>query len=559
MANFKPIPIGHEDFKEVIDRGCYYVDKTLMIKDIIDFCSKVNLYTRPRRFGKTLNLSMLQRFFERTEEDNAYLFEGLNISKAGEPYMAYQGQFPVISVSLKSMKQPSYEASFLEFKKIVRKEFWRHRDVLTCADISVADKAHFKEICEDSAEAALYTSAIQLLSECLYTAHHRKVILLIDEYDVPLESSYFCGFYDEMVALIRSAFESALKTNPALERGILTGCLRISRESIFTGLNNLNVYPVTDNGFAEYFGFTEEEVRVITAFYHLDDKFEEIKEWYDGYLFGETEIYNPWSVLKYVQTALTNSEVFPMPYWSNTSSNDIIRQLIFDGCDGTRNTIEELMTGSTISAPIYEDITYRNIDVNNDYIWSFLLFTGYLKPVNICMDGDTVCAEMVVPNREIRSIYKNTILQWFNEQVRTHSRTDLFEAIVNGNASKFEDILCDWLAETISYYDGKENYYHGFLAGLLSGFTGYQVKSNRESGVGRSDILILPKTRRKLGIVIETKVADRYNQLDAKCDEALLQIEKKKYKQVLTQDGYQKIIKYGVAFYQKECKVKVEF
>jgi hypothetical protein len=389
--------------------------------------------------------------------------------------------------------------------------------------------------------------------------HQKNVFILIDEYDVPLENSHFRGFYDEMVDLIRSAFESALKTNPSLEKGILTGCLRVSKESIFTGLNNLNVYPVTDNAFSEYFGFTEAEVNQIAEFYQLSDKFDEIKEWYDGYLFGETEIYNPWSVLKYIQTALTNSVVIPKPYWSNTSSNDIIRELIFNGGDDTRSTIEELMNGGTVSAPIYEDITYRNIDVNSDYIWSFLLFTGYLKPAGIYKkENNLTYFDGIIPNIEVQTIYQTTIMQWFNENVRATSRNDLFDAIINGDSQKFEDILCDWLAETISYYDGKENYYHGFVSGLLVGFTGYLVKSNRESGNGRPDILILAKRRRQLAIIIEIKATDNYRQLDAKSDEALQQIEEKKYDAELIQNGYQKIIKYGIAFCQKDCMVKLQ-
>jgi hypothetical protein len=556
MANFKPIPIGVEDFKRMVDDGYYFVDKTLMIQDIIDHKGAVNLYTRPRRFGKTLNMSMIQRYFEKTDEDNSYLFEGLKISQAGEKYKKYQGQFPVISLSLKSMKQPSYEYAFMQYKQLITREVERHSYVLKSDKLSPELKRSFENFYYGRAEDASYVTAIRTLSDCLNAVHQKNVIILIDEYDVPLENSHFRGFYDEMVDLIRSAFESALKTNPSLEKGILTGCLRVSKESIFTGLNNLNVYPVTDNAFSEYFGFTEVEVNQIAEFYQLSDKFDEIKEWYDGYLFGETEIYNPWSVLKYIQTALTNSIIIPKPYWSNTSSNDIVRELIFDGGDDTRSTIEELINGGTVSAPIYEDITYRNIDVNSDYIWSFLLFTGYLKPVELYSEDDVPYAKMMIPNREVRIIYRTTVMQWFNENVRATSRNDLFDAIINGDSQKFEDILCDWLAETISYYDGKENYYHGFVSGLLVGFTGYIVKSNRESGNGRPDILILAKRRRQLAIIIEIKATDDYRKLDEKCDEALQQIEEKKYDAELMQNGYQKIIKYGIAFCQKDCMVK---
>lgn len=382
---------------------------------------------------------------------------------------------------------------------------------------------------------------------------------MIDEYDVPLENAYFRGFYDEMVDLIRSAFESALKTNPSLEFAVLTGCLRISKESIFTGLNNLNVYSVINHDFSEYFGFTADEVTTLAENYNLGDKLSEMKEWYDGYLFGKTEIYNPWSILKYIQSARSGEIISAMPYWSNTSSNDIIRKLIFEGGEDTRNAIERLMNGESVSAPIFEDITYRNIDINSDSIWSLLLFTGYLKPIKIYKgEQNLTYFDGIIPNKEIQTIYQTSIMQWFQEKVQANSRNDLFEAIINGNSQKFEEILCDWLAETISYYDGKENYYHGFLSGLLSGFTGYIVKSNRESGNGRPDILILAKRRRQLAIIIEIKVTDDYNKLNEKCNEALKQIAEKNYSAELVYNGYKKIIWYGVAFCQKDCMVKVQ-
>jgi hypothetical protein len=559
MANFKPIPIGVEDFKRMVDDGYYFVDKTLMIQDIIDHKGAVNLYTRPRRFGKTLNMSMIQRYFEKTDEDNSYLFEGLKISQAGEKYKACQGQFPVISLSLKSMKQPTYEDAFYEYQSLIINEFVRHSKVLQSDALSPNNRRKFEAIYHAvETDHKVYTNAIRLLSDCLKEAYQKNVIILIDEYDVPLENSHFRGFYDEMVDLIRSAFESALKTNPSLEKGILTGCLRVSKESIFTGLNNLKVYSVINNDFSEYFGFTESEVQEIAAFYGLSDKLPELKTWYDGYLFGQSEIYNPWSVLNYISSANSKEFVSAMPYWSNTSSNDIIRELIFNGGDDTRSTIEELINGGTVSAPIYEDITYRNIDVNSDYIWSFLLFTGYLKPIELYSEDDVPYAKMMIPNREVRVVYRTTVMQWFNENVRATSRNDLFDAIINGDSQKFEDILCDWLAETISYYDGKENYYHGFVSGLLVGFTGYLVKSNRESGNGRPDILILAKRRRQLAIIIEIKATDDYRKLDAKSDEALQQIDEKKYDAELIQNGYQKIIKYGIAFCQKDCMVKLQ-
>lgn len=554
--DFRPIPIGVEDFKELVNKGYYFVDKTLMIKDIIDIKSSVNLFTRPRRFGKTLNMSMIQRYFERTEEDNAYLFEGLKISQAGERYKEYQGQYPVITLSLKSMKQPNYEYAFKQYKELIKNEFWRHRDIFKSDDIMPDNKKIFNSICDGTAENSSYINAVRVLSDCLSIAYKKKVIILIDEYDVPLENAYFKEFYDEMVDFIRSVFESTLKTNPSLEFGILTGCLRISRESIFTGLNNLSVYPITENLFSQYFGFTEEEVKEIVRFYNISNRFDELKAWYDGYRFGEIEIYNPWSILNYLLKAVTSKDVLPKPYWSNTSSNDIIHQLINEGDEETREQIEELLNGGYVDKPIFEDITYRNVKINSDYIWSFLLFTGYLKQIDSYLDGDTIYSKMVIPNREVKSVYKNTVIHWFDEKIKTNSRDDLFNAMISGNTEEFEDILGDWLDETISYYDGREVYYHGFLSGVLSGFKGYSVKSNRESGVGRPDLLIMKRKQHELAVIIEVKVAEKFAELDKKCDEALQQIEDRNYEAELIDECYQNIIKYGVAFYQKSCKIK---
>ena len=554
--DFKPIPIGIEDFKRLVDNGCYFVDKTLMIKDIIDIKSSVNLFTRPRRFGKTLNMSMIQRYFEKTEEDNAYLFEGLNISNSGEKYKEYQGQYPVITLSLKSMKQSCFEDAFLLFKNIISKEFYRHKEILSSNKISEIDKKEYVSILEKTADNSQYLYALKLLSDCLKEAYNKNVIILIDEYDVPLESAYLGGFYDDMVNLIRSVFESALKTNPSLEFGILTGCLRISRESIFTGLNNLKVNSITTHIFSEYFGFTKEEVKKFAEDYGLEKYTDEIKNWYDGYIFGNTEIYNPWSIINFISDARNNENVLPKPYWSNTSSNDIIHQLINEGDEETREQIEELLNGGYVDKPIYEDITYSNVKINSDYIWSFLLFTGYLKQIDSYLDGDTIYSKMVIPNREVKSVYKNTVIHWFDEKIKTNSRDDLFNAMISGNTEEFEDILGDWLDETISYYDGREVYYHCFLSGVLSGFKGYFVKSNRESGVGRPDLLIMKRKQHELAVIIEVKVAEKFAELDKKCDEALQQIEDRNYEAELIDECYQNIIKYGVAFYQKSCKIK---
>ncbi len=486
-----------------------------------------------------------------------YLFEKLNISKQGEKYKGYQEQYPVISLSLKSMKNTDFDSVFSVFKRLVSKEFDRHSYLLDSEKLSNKDKEEFCQIQNREASKDIYENSLKFLSECLYLYHTKKVILLIDEYDVPLESAYFNGYYDKMVNLIRSVFESVLKTNNSLEFGVLTGCLRISKESIFTGLNNLDVYSVINNNCSSYFGFTEQEVIDITKYFGISQNTDSLKEWYDGYRFGENEIYNPWSILKYVKAVLNNDEMPLLSYWSNTSSNNIIHKLITEGSDTNKAIVENLINGNMISKPLYEDITYKNIDVNSDFIWSFLMHTGYLKALKTYLIGNTLYADMVIPNREIVSIYENTIMEWFEEKLVANSREDLFRAVINGDTEQFEEILLDWLENTISYYDTKENYYHGFLSGLLSGFKGYHTKSNREHGLGRTDITLLEQRRHKLAVIIEIKVADEFSMLEQKCNEALQQIEDKQYDMPLKKECYQKIIKYGIAFNKKSCMIKM--
>ena len=552
----KKIPIGIEDFAEIINRNCYFVDKTLMIRDILDSGAKVTLFTRPRRFGKTLNMSMLQRFFEKTDNDNSYLFEGLNITEAGEQYIAHMGQYPVISISLKGMKQPTYELAFYEYKNIITKEFNRHCSLLTSNELLPTDREKFEKIFYGTDDDNVYINAIRLLSNCLSKVYNKNVIILIDEYDVPLENAYFNGFYNKMIDLIRSALESALKTNSSLELAVMTGCLRISKESIFTGLNNLKVYSIRSEQFGEYFGFTKNEVAMLAKYYNVEEKLPVIKEWYDGYLFGATEIYNPWSVLNYILSISVCINAIQEPYWSNTSSNSIIYKLVRESSEETRGMVEELMNGGSVTVPVYEDTVYADIDVNSDHIWSFLLFTGYLKQINAELRDDMIYLTLVIPNIEVKSIYRRTILQWFKEKTVANSREELFNALIAEDIEVIEDTICDWLDETISFHDEQENYYHGFLTGLLSGFKGYTLKSNRESGDGRPDLMLLERRKHKLAVIIEIKATKEFTKLEYWCDEALRQIEDNRYEKELINDGYQNIIKYGIAFCKKSCMVK---
>lgn len=558
MNERKPIPIGIEDFKVLRDRNSYFIDKTLLIKDILDNSAMVTLFTRPRRFGKTLNMSMLRRYFEKTEEDNSYLFDGLAISEAGDKYKAYMGQYPVISISLKSMKQATFELSLIELKKIVSDEFRRHIEIINSDKIFDSDKEEFMDVCNRRGDYSTYNTALKFLSNRLYEVYGKKVIVLIDEYDVPLENAYFNGFYDEMINLIRSVFESVLKTNDSLELGILTGCLRISKESIFTGLNNLNVYSVTDNAFSQYFGFTEQEVKQITDYYNLSDCFDTIKTWYDGYMFGKTEIYNPWSVLKYIQASLSGNSDIPDAYWVNTSSNSIIHELITKSDRRIRNDIEKLIKGESIEKPLYQDITYVNMNVKSDYIWSFLLHTGYLKTVKIYKKGIQTYFSAVIPNLEIVTIYENTFRQWFDESIRIADKSILLNAVLDGDSETFQLEVNRWLLKSISYHDGYENFYHGFLVGLLEYSDEYLVESNRESGMGRSDIVIKNVLTNKNAVIIEIKSVREKNgeTLEGQCAEALKQIEDRQYEVNLRDEGYTDIIKYGIAFKEKKCMVK---
>ena len=552
----KPLPIGVEDFKRLVDNGYYFVDKTLMIKELLENKETVNLFTRPRRFGKTLNMSMLQRFFEATEKSNAYLFDGLKIA-AYPKYMAYQGRYPVISVSLKSMKQKNFTLAFETYKYLIKSEYSRHKDFIFSKNVlDEEEKARYLSFIQVDATETMYNQAIGFLSNCLKKAYQQNVIILIDEYDVPLENAYHEGFYDDMTNLIRSCFESALKTNPSLEFAVLTGCLRVSRESIFTGLNNLKTYSITKNKFSQYFGFTQEEMQEILQTFSLEQYAGTIEKWYDGYRFGLTEIYNPWSVLNCIDSYLQNDMVACEPYWSNTSSNRIVKRLIEESNERTKSMVEELINGTPIHTQIFEDVTYGTIDVNQDYIWSFLLFTGYLKIISCETVGDETYYDMVIPNVEIKSIYKNTIRSWFIDHINRDSRTDILESVIHADAEKLEDLLCTWLTNTISCFDEQENYYHGFVTGLVSGFSGYMVVSNRESGNGRFDLVVKQRSRWHHAAILEFKVVEKYNQMTKACEDALRQIEEKDYEASLRDEQYENIAKLGICFCQKRCRVK---
>ena len=555
---FKPLPIGIDNFEMLITRGYYFIDKTLLIKDLLDNKAAVNLFTRPRRFGKTLNMSMLQYFFENSSKDNSYLFENLNIMKVGQKYTSHMGQYPVINLSLKSAKQPNFELAYISIRRRIAEEYKRHEYILESEQLQ-HEKERYLKILKEQGEEGDYIDSLYFLCECLEKYHNKKVIILIDEYDVPLENAFFEGFYDRMIAFIRSIFESALKTNSSLEFAVITGCLRISRESIFTGLNNLEIISVLNKSYSEYFGFTQDDLKVILKDYELLEKEELIKNWYNGYVFGNTEVYNPWSVVRFVKDLVTDLNTFPTSYWANTSSNSIVRSLIEKADTATKKEIELLIEGKTIEKPVHEDITYDEIYDTMDNLWNFMFFTGYFKKVNERMDSeDNRYLELSIPNREVKYIFRSKILKWFEEKVKAKDLSKLYTSIINGEPQIFEEELGRLLIETISFNDAYENFYHGFVVGALANMHDYIVKSNREGGKGRSDLFIKSVSKRGIAIVIEFKIAKNIDDLEKRADDALKQIENKGYDMELRSEGYKNIIRYGISFCEKDCYIKMK-
>ena len=557
----KKIAIGVEDFKEIIDKDGYFVDKTLMIKKLIESRAKVTLFTRPRRFGKTLNQFMIRRFFEdeRTEKgekvDNGYLFDGLKIAECGEEILSHRQQYPVIFLTLKSAKQPTYEMAYACLVDEICKEFERHSYVLQ-GEMSQRNREIFERISLGKGSDDENATAFAFLSECLFKYHGKRAFILIDEYDVPLENAYFRGFYDEMIDFIRSLFESALKTNPYLEKSVITGCLRISKESIFTGLNNLKVDSVLRTEYGDSFGFTESEVEEMLAYYNLQEELTEVKRWYDGYLFNDIEIYNPWSIINYIYDRDHKITKFALPYWSNTSSNSIIREMVGEADQEAKADLETLINGGTIEKPVHEDITYGDIHQSQDNLWNFLFFTGYLKKVGEQKEGNNLKLAMKIPNIEIATIYENSISYWFEQRMKETDRSPLVHALETGDCEAAENFISEQLFQAISYYDYAENFYHGFMAGLLVNIGGYLVRSNRESGNGRPDIVMTESKFRGRAMILELKISDTIKDMEKKCEEALTQMEEQKYESSLEEDCYQPILKYAVCFFKKRCMVK---
>lgn len=560
MASRKKLPIGIEDFGDFAADHFYYVDKTSLIRDLIQNGGKVNLITRPRRFGKSLNMSMLKYFFEIGCDKE--LFEGLQIAEEKELCKLYMGQFPVISITLKGVEGLNFASAADAMRNVIGTEADRFAFLRNSNQLSENEKEKYRGLtdmskgCYTMNDTLLLTS-LQTLSMLLYRHFGRKVILLIDEYDVPLDKAFQYGYYEEMTALVRSLLGNGLKTNEYLQFAVLTGCLRISKESIFTGLNNLNVMSVADEYFEEYFGFTDEEVKELLSCYNLEFAYKTMKQWYDGYCFGNRYIYCPWDVMKYCQALLKNRNAMPGNYWTNTSGNAMVRRFIDKANQQTRNEIEQLIAGQSITKVINMELTYNELDTTIDNLWSVLYMTGYLTKQG-SMENNTL--RLAIPNREIRELFILQIREWFRDT--THSDAlqikKFCTAFPENNAELIEEMLNYYLWKSISIRDTavqkdkKENFYHGLLLGLLQYEESWLVKSNAESGEGYSDILI--ETQERIGVVIEVKYPEDGN-LETGCLAALEQIEQKGYAARLEEDGMKQIVKYGIAFYKKNCRV----
>ena len=561
----KRLPVGIENFEEFSSENFYYVDKTLFVKDLLQNWGKVNLFTRPRRFGKSLNMSMLKCFFEIGSDPE--LFAGLKIMQEKELCEKYMGKFPVISISLKSVDGRNFESASVALRTVIGDEARRFGFLRTSAKLSENDKEAYEQLTGvGSAQSGVYTmtesiaaASLKTLSQLLVQHYGQKVILLIDEYDVPLDKAFQGGYYDEMLSLIRSLLDNALKTNDSLYFAVLTGCLRISRESIFTGLNNPKVHTISDVRYDEYFGFTNADVDELLAFYGLSSYKDVIRDWYDGYHFGDTQVYCPWDVINYCDELLAAPATPPKNYWANTSGNDLIRRLLKKASLTTKNEVEELLNGGQIIKRIKQELTYREIDDSFENVWSVLYATGYLTGKHVEQE-DADIFRLWIPNGEIRKLFYELVEDWFREVTRSDTaRISRFcAAFPAGDADVIQEMLGDYLWESISVRDTavrrnmKENFYHGMLLGLLQNQDSWLVKSNAETGEGYSDISIRMPDR--TGIVIELKYADDGN-LEAACGEALKQIEEKKYAEGLKRHGMKKIIKYGIAFYEKDCMV----
>ena len=565
MAEWKKLPVGLENFQEIEKSGFYYVDKTKLIEQLFENWSKVNLFTRPRRFGKTLNMSMLKSFFEIGADRT--LFDGLYISRNQKLCEEYMGKYPVIFLSLKGIDGLSFEAAKYRLTELIGVEAERFAFLADSEKLTENERSKYRAIIhlvngKYSMDEDMLVSSLQTLSQLLCRHYGQKAIILIDEYDVPLDKAFQHGYYKEMVSLIRGLFGQALKTNDDLQFAVLTGCLRVSKESIFTGLNNFKVYAADDVRYEEEFGFTNEEVKKLLANYNLQEHFEKVKEWYDGYHFGDADIYCPWDVINYVDDLLSDPNVQPKSYWINSSGNDLVKHFIEQADTTTKDEIEQLIAGNAVEKRIRSDLTYDEIDNSIDNIWSVLFTTGYLTRLGKAENG---VYKLIIPNQEVREVFVLQIREWFNQIVANNraSTDKINQGFLEGEAETIQQELTMFLGETIRVFDTKarneekEIFYHGILLGILKNYSGWVVKSNRESGDGFVDILLKPKNP-DAGIIVELKNVRSLHDLDQACERALEQIKDRRYDTELREDGRNDILAYGIAFCRKRCKVVVE-
>ena len=544
----KRLPIGVEDFKKMIDKNFYYIDKTDFINDVLH--EEVVLYTRPRRFGKTLNMSTLYYFFSIKQKENAYLFNGLNIMKRRDA-VEHLNKYPVIMISLKEMKQTTFEKQLEMYSVFIRDIIRRNQELLESEQINAIDKELLTAYYMGTKNEVSLQTALKFLCECLQQHYHQNVILLIDEYDVPLQSAYLHGYYDQMVEFLRNVFSAALKTNDALEKGVLTGCLRIAKESIFTGLNNFKVNSIFDGDENQQFGFMQNEIDILLEKYDALEYRYNIKEWYDGYQFGGCDVYNPWSVLMYMDRLTNSNNKSPESFWANTSGNDVIYRFIQQGNAEMKQDFDILSSGGMIEKTIKPELTYRELD-DTDNLYSFLLFTGYLKAIS---KTDTNTYQLMIPNKEIQYIYTTIFEEWFKQQIRSYQASFL-EALLQEHVEEANEILNTILFQSMSYFDYDGKYYHGFLNGMLQGKGSYRIVSNQESGFGRCDLAVLPAYNKNRGLLLELKVAKREEDVEKSAEVAIQQIKEKQYIEGLHRKGYTDILGYGIAFYKKTCTIK---
>ena len=565
MAEWKKLPVGLENFREIQKSGFYYVDKTKLIEQLLENWSKVNLFTRPRRFGKTLNMSMLKSFFEIGADRT--LFDGLYISRNQKLCEEYMGKYPVIFLSLKGIDGLSFEAAKYRLTELIGVEAERFAFLADSEKLMENERSKYRAIIhlvngKYSMDEDMLVSSLQTLSQLLCRHYGQKAIILIDEYDVPLDKAFQHGYYKEMVSLIRGLFGQALKTNDDLQFAVLTGCLRVSKESIFTGLNNFKVYAADDVRYDEEFGFTNKEIKKLLANYNLQEHFGKVKEWYDGYRFGNADIYCPWDVINYVDDLVSDPNVQPKSYWINSSGNDLVKRFIEQADITTKDEIEQLIAGNAVEKRIRPDLTYNEIDNSIDNIWSVLFTTGYLTRLGKAENG---VYKLIIPNQEVREVFVLQIREWFNQTVANNraSTDKINQGFLEGEVETIQQELTMFLGETISVFDTKarneekEIFSHGILLGILKNYSGWVVKSNRESGDGFADILLKPKNP-DAGIIVELKYARSLHDLDQACERALEQIEDRRYDTELREDGRNDILAYGIAFCRKRCKVVVK-